>query len=75
MREQVTVEVTTTERAEPANGLPYKIAFGALLALLAAYCGIASLGATGSWSHGFNAALAIVVGAWIGWLIRDCDEA
>lgn len=72
---QVKIEVRTTVRAEHASWMPYKIAFGALLALLAVCFGVASIGASGSWLHGFNAGLAVVVGAWIGWMIRDCDEA
>lgn len=54
--------------------MKFKFAFAALLALYSGYWAIASLGASGSFSHAFNALIAISLAAWLGWLIRDCDK-
>lgn len=57
------------------NRSTFKAAFFLLLAILAGYWGTASLGASGSFSHAFNSVVSVLLGAWIGWLIRDGDEA
>ncbi|HEX7718340.1 MAG TPA: hypothetical protein VF389_00920, partial [Woeseiaceae bacterium] len=65
-------ELCQKRRRERARDKAY---FRALLALIAVFWGIASLGESGSWSHALNAVVVTLLAAWVGWLMRDCDEA
>lgn len=53
--------------------MTYKILFLSLIALIAAYVFIAALGASDNYQNASGSAYAVIVAAWFGWLVRDCD--
>lgn len=53
--------------------MAHKIAFTALLIVIACYWAITSLGASGSFAHAINAFFSIPLAATIGWMMRDHD--
>lgn len=53
--------------------MKYQTIFSVLLGLLTAYWGLASLGASGNYSHAFHAMACVALAGWFGWMIRDCS--